>query len=1464
MRKSFVALLLIGAAAFLTNVAFGQTEDNSGYKLVNAKSIKERLSRVSRLGSSAAPGVDTTYVGHKPSAFNSLTNPWALGTGPYQPSVSADGVWDWDHFGAGENDSLQGWWPIRRNYNITGGLTLPDKSRPWWGIDYGNQVNYVLNSRHQNRTFGVIGVWHVDGGSTVPGPNLSASPTWAPLNGAGSVWCGLRAHADNNYTDPQTGNPFNADVAQYNLVNGGGTGTSKNYPGYGSQWDQLLYRDVRVADGASITVSFKYATSMSTGADLNAATRVGWFDKDPTAVTTGNFISSTDAGANAPVDSFMVYVGVPSNPTATKHADGLPAAPIFDLKRRWFSEVIDINSPYSEILTVAGNNNATASVTLNNAVIQPMLNSANAAEGGSGVPGGVIRVVFRVKTNSSFSDEGTAYSSGTAGAAMVDDVSITGGASAISSPFDSPSEINNAIEGPNSSLPGPAIGQGYALGSWKSTGKPPGIFHHTHPIAGADIGGGNFYAPLVYNELCGPFDSPARQCNIDGVVISSGDHDKGEAAGGSLNSAEQERLDGFISPTINLVTAGGSNNTIGAGINGVGLDNDDIVPTDDYYVWYDLYAGIYNLFFTGNAWVYCAQSYPANQINHPQQSWGEIRTPPFQIFNPDPQCFIDFEPLFGVGLVATSNASGIPDSIRIFMGKNQQCFRFAVSLGCSPTGGSYFDNIALAFVDLHGTLASNSSQALGSISGQIWDFYNDAFPKNATPGLPGTSAFDTTAAILQTGINNAANTGDQLRPDIPGDSSAVTATGAGVRVDLVFRIYPGAGNYVTVGNKSSGLRSVPSNPAGHTATDFWGTYINNNGVFGSTNHHGTAVGGWDVNTWNSARCDSVGSLLFPTQARGIGVPNTAGTWATELYDGSDDAEAVSRLSNYGILKNRCFLIDTAGATNSTNITCGTGTFPPTWVTTVPSSRTGWDGTSQTKSFTKIIPDGQLTPGSHVEYFFRKSLLSDPATFVACPDTQLISPQGSEGSTDGHRWQEFSVLPDAWKFTQYGGLGGACMLFVDNNDRRGNERAFMGVADSVGLTRTAKFGAHNGWHASSAYNNGGAHANTMDYSNLQVGGDPTIAVWAHGGQAGTAFDMYGVKASESLTTSGGSFGSRLSVQGAGYLTGKDAKLGPTPEMLRTYYRQILIVTGDLNSGNLGPFVNRSQDDVTLLEDFMANTSGSPGPRGVWAMGDGFAQSEAATGGVNPTHNTLLNTYLATTLRDGSYQSVSANLNSVADVIPTSVVTGARPGDIMGVQNTCLWSNDLLAVNHAVSGAAEASFYQNVGANGPYVSGVWAPSSGTRPWISLVDGWDIEHLHSRFDENSFGRIVYFLDVLANVFAGQCSNWGTPTVDVPNMPTRQVLNYMNLANNPLRSGQALVNFGITKADHVQIDVYDVSGRHVRNLADRVFTPGQYKLTWDGTNDAGVQVSRGVYFTQVKYVNSRFVDSKKLTVLK
>ena len=81
---------------------------------------------------------------------------------------------------------------------------------------------------------------------------------------------------------------------------------------------------------------------------------------------------------------------------------------------------------------------------------------------------------------------------------------------------------------------------------------------------------------------------------------------------------------------------------------------------------------------------------------------------------------------------------------------------------------------------------------------------------------------------------------------------------------------------------------------------------------------------------------------------------------------------------------------------------------------------------------------------------------------------------------------------------------------------------------------------------------------------------------------------------------------------------------------------------------------------------------------------------------------------------------------------------------------------------------------------------------------------------------------------------------------------------------SGYATVNFGLAKDDFVQVKVFDVSGRLVRTLADRKFKAGEHSLVWDGVDNAGRQLPRGVYFTQLRYRESGFELAKKLTILR
>jgi hypothetical protein len=383
---------------------------------------------------------------------------------------------------------------------------------------------------------------------------------------------------------------------------------------------------------------------------------------------------------------------------------------------------------------------------------------------------------------------------------------------------------------------------------------------------------------------------------------------------------------------------------------------------------------------------------------------------------------------------------------------------------------------------------------------------------------------------------------------------------------------------------------------------------------------------------------------------------------------------------------------------------------------------------------------------------------------------------------------------------------------------------------------AKWGAYNGWHA----------PGTTNIVNLDVRTDMSVAVSNQNSQPGTSWDMYGVKASESLTTSAGGIGSRLANRAnMGFAANKYSVQGPTPEMLRTYYRVVALLSGDLNSGILGPFVNRSQNDIALLNDYLTASTGSAQPRGIFIQGDGFGQSEKASGGIDPTHTQFLTDKLGVEYRNPSYQSISGNVNTCVDLLTTTSLTPEL--DVYGVATACSFSNDVYTRNPAIAESVEGAFYENVGPSGPYVSDVVKTATALRNWVAVTSGYDIIHLFSRYCDTDNGRLAYYYHTLSKVFGGICQLTGalSVTLDTP-QGNRAYTNFMKIGNSVMKQGASVVRFGVAKAGRVQVNIYDVAGRKVRGLADRVFPAGEHTLQWDGTDDAGGKVARGVYFVR------------------
>ena len=63
-----------------------------------------------------------------------------------------------------------------------------------------------------------------------------------------------------------------------------------------------------------------------------------------------------------------------------------------------------------------------------------------------------------------------------------------------------------------------------------------------------------------------------------------------------------------------------------------------------------------------------------------------------------------------------------------------------------------------------------------------------------------------------------------------------------------------------------------------------------------------------------------------------------------------------------------------------------------------------------------------------------------------------------------------------------------------------------------------------------------------------------------------------------------------------------------------------------------------------------------------------------------------------------------------------------------------------------------------------------------------------------------------------------------------------------------------------NVSVDVFDLTGRKVRELSLGLALPGYYELTWDGTDRDGQALPGGLYLTRMHINGVRSVGFRRL----
>ncbi|MDZ7291297.1 MAG: beta-propeller fold lactonase family protein [candidate division KSB1 bacterium] len=74
-------------------------------------------------------------------------------------------------------------------------------------------------------------------------------------------------------------------------------------------------------------------------------------------------------------------------------------------------------------------------------------------------------------------------------------------------------------------------------------------------------------------------------------------------------------------------------------------------------------------------------------------------------------------------------------------------------------------------------------------------------------------------------------------------------------------------------------------------------------------------------------------------------------------------------------------------------------------------------------------------------------------------------------------------------------------------------------------------------------------------------------------------------------------------------------------------------------------------------------------------------------------------------------------------------------------------------------------------------------------------------------------------------------------------------------------LIKYDLPKATHVTITIYDVLGRRVRTLVDKLMDAGYHSRIWDGRNDKGAPVTSGIYFYRLH--TTEFMKVRKMALL-
>ncbi len=107
----------------------------------------------------------------------------------------------------------------------------------------------------------------------------------------------------------------------------------------------------------------------------------------------------------------------------------------------------------------------------------------------------------------------------------------------------------------------------------------------------------------------------------------------------------------------------------------------------------------------------------------------------------------------------------------------------------------------------------------------------------------------------------------------------------------------------------------------------------------------------------------------------------------------------------------------------------------------------------------------------------------------------------------------------------------------------------------------------------------------------------------------------------------------------------------------------------------------------------------------------------------------------------------------------------------------------------------------------------------------------------------------------YSGDCFSYGCGA-RLANEPAGGELFMLAVSPNPV-SGSSVIYFFLEQSENVSLKMFDVNGRLVSTLADKIFNAGENELVWN----AG-EVNAGIYFLRME--TASYSENRKLIVAK